>query len=375
MSCRFLPRYERRVYQQTLLPPKDLKRVGGWNMSSASSDEDDALSLAESLNPRPSSPDPPPPPPPADPVRLSHVLGASRATHSPGMGRERLLFCGAGAAWTLGPSDRDPPRFIPAGIAGRHEPGGAPVEAAACSPGGLVVLAHKAEGAHRARLTVWSAPALGLQTPVCIASLACDRELGAGASAVGFAGGKGVPFVWVAARPGRGATVLAFDWRRAYDEALAANGGVSDAITGGEACVSWTPGGPGRMLHSVVSDGGACDVVACGASFLTFLSLRRDDDKDASTGAPNEPGAAGSWPHDARSGGGGGVGGGGRGPGSGPGAVPAAVRGIPVSWEPSTAWDSTTSVPPSMRSVLAAPRASSAASASAAATKMTHSSL
>ena len=43
-----------------------------------------------------------------------------------------------------------------------------------------------------ATLSVWSAPALGLQTPRCVASMPITRALGGGgASSVGFAGGAG----------------------------------------------------------------------------------------------------------------------------------------------------------------------------------------
>ena len=98
-----------------------------------SNSEDDALSLAESLNWQPKHISPPPPPPADDPIRLVRVLGASGVSHLAGAGRERLLMCGAGAVWTLGPGDADAPRFLPVGVAGRHGVGAAPVDAAACS--------------------------------------------------------------------------------------------------------------------------------------------------------------------------------------------------------------------------------------------------
>ena len=233
-----------------------------------SDSDDDALSLAESLNSAASVAHEPTPPPAPDPVKLVAVQGANALTHLAGAGRERLLMRGGGAVWTLGPTDADPPRFLPVGVAGRHGPGAAPVEAAACSPGGLIVLAHAAAAggsssrdggaspSSPARLTVWSASALGLQTPRCVASMPIERALCVGgASAVGFAGGVGVPFVWVASRAGRGAGVLAYDWRSAHEHAELAG---DEQLSGGELAVEWTPGGPGRVLHHVVGESSCC---------------------------------------------------------------------------------------------------------------------
>jgi len=221
-------------------------------------ESDDALSLAVSLNARstdsPPREEPAPSAPHAEPLRVERVLGLTTGTHLPGAGRERLLLVGGGTVWTLGPTDMDPPRILPVGSQDRHGPGHAPVEAVACSPGGLIVLAHRGAPLAGARasgaaprassdpdaptptkLTVWSAPALGLQTPRCLASLECDRPLsGGGASSVGFAGGAGVPFVWVAGRTGRGANLLAFDWRRQYDHASStSDADAAGAISGG----------------------------------------------------------------------------------------------------------------------------------------------
>ena len=292
--------------------------------SSSSEDEedleDDALSLAESLNlpdlgspKRPvdlpsNQPEPPVPPIPSqENLRLQRVLGAATGSHLVGAGRERFLLCGAGAVWTLGREASDAPRFLPAGIQSSGGPLAAPVLAAACGPGGLIVLAHEAvtPGARRRpALSVWSAPALGLQTPSCVAALTCDKEVRGGASAVGFAGGPGTPFIWVAEKPCRGAAVHAFDWRRhqathTRDDAAKVHPGGHGAEfvrTTPAASVSWVPGGPGRRLAAVVSDGGAQDIAACGSSFLCFLSLQRPEEgigvhgpTDASTDARTRP--------------------------------------------------------------------------------------
>ena len=303
----------------------------GPAVDDSSDSDDDALSLATSLN---SSflraPAPPPPPPPEDPLKLVAVLGANGLSHLAGAGRERLLLRSGGVVWTLGPCDSDPPRFLPVGAAGRHGPGGAPVEAAACSPGGLIVLAHAAGAGKPASLTVWSAPALGLQTPRCLASIPIGRALGGGgASAVGFAGGTGVPFVWVASRAGRGAGVLVFDWRSAYEQAEAEQ---TEVVSGGALVAEWTPGGPGRVVHHVISDGGAADVIACGASFLCFLSLERSYNPFATLSERAAAMAGASSATDKRT----------LAAGVDGGVVPG---GMSSTWRPNAPWDTSVRVP------------------------------
>ena len=215
------------------MPPSALTAVSeeadeSWSSSSSDSEsdfDDDALSLAESLNSErgavaesvlklPPSPESPPnlstqpePPLPTNPTQDRLPRSASAGSHLAGAGRERMLLCGAGAVWTLGREPGEAPRFLPAGISASGGPLAAPVLAAACGPAGLIVLAHEAvtPGARgRPTLSIWSAPALGLQTPSCVATVRCDRELRGGASAVGFAGGP--------ARPLSG-------WRRSHDPA------------------------------------------------------------------------------------------------------------------------------------------------------------
>ena len=247
-------------------------------LTSDSEEDDDALSLAGSLNEPQASPMrkrqplPPPEAPAAHDVRktnklvLAGLLGASNASHVPGAPRERLLLCGAGGVCCLGRETGDAPRFIPAGVASSSGRTGAPVQAAACGPNGLLVLAHDATTRKgRGLISIWHAPALGMQTPSCIASFHCDTPLKGGAGSLGFAGGPGAHYVWVAERERAGASVHAYDWRaRAQKEASGGSGGPS---------VVWVPGGCGRRLACVSSDGGWRDIIACGASFLSFLSL------------------------------------------------------------------------------------------------------
>jgi len=214
-----------------------------------------------------------------------------------------MLLCGGGAAWSVGYDRGDPPRFIPAGIAGCGGSTGAPVQAAACGPGGLIVLAHEAVGAGaRATLSVWSAPALGLQTPSRLATVTCDREIRGGAATVGFAGGQGAPFVWVAERERSGSAVYAYDWRvrsKATTGGGRDGGGVDGGGGGGGdgggagagAAIAWVPGGAGRRVACVTADGAGCDIAACGTSFLCFLTLERVG--NAADGRPEEAHRAG----------------------------------------------------------------------------------
>ena len=166
----------------------------------------------------------------------------------------------------------------------------APIQAAACGPGGLIALVHEPPRPHdqHPTISIWSAPAVGLQTPRRLAAVRCDKPVRGGAAAVGFAGGADAPFVWVAERPGPSSTVFAVDWRAASGVGAKRGGGkgtAAAAADGGGASdeavfVAWVPGGPGRRLASVVSDGAGCDLAACGTSFLTFLSLSRAPAED-----------------------------------------------------------------------------------------------
>ena len=310
------------------------------SFSSDSEESDDALSLAESLNE--TTPAPPPEPsvhPPIDlrktnKLCISRLLGATNASHAAGGPRERFLLCGGGAAWSLGCTPDDPPRFIPAGIASSSGATGAAVQAASCGPGGLIVLAHEALGPKaKPTLSVWSAPAIGLQTPSHLATLACDRPLRGGASAVGFAGGHGAPFVWVAERAKAGAMVLAYDWR------------ARSKPGGGGASIAWVPGGAGRRLACVLADGGGQDLAACGSSFLSFLSLSHADHPAAPVGArdglhrevPNAADDGAAWWWNAS--------------GERSRATAAGLEGVGgkvlPTWEPDAPWDENTiKVPP-----------------------------
>ena len=186
------------------------------------------------------------------------------------------------------------------------------------------MLAHEAprDGVHPT-LSVWSAPAIGLQTPSRLATLTCDRAIRGGASAVGFAGGHGAPFVWVAERAKAGAAVLAYDWR------------ARSKPGGGGASIAWVPGGAGRRLACVTADGGGRDLAACGGSFLSFLSLTHTAHAAADGrphGAPKEGDHDRAWYWSARE-------------RSATAELHDAGGRVIPTWEPAKPWDDNTAVP------------------------------
>ena len=177
-----------------------------------------------------------------------------------GAPRERMLLCGAGAAWSVGREvgdalrssrwvSRRRRRFWRAGAGGRVR-----ARRFNCPR----PRAHRRQG-RAAHLERERAPAVGLQTPTELGSFTCDRKLRGGASAVGFAGGKDAPFVWVAERERTGSAVYAYDWRA---RVKAAERGEENKI----GAIERLPGGPGRRVRSVVSDGMGVEVVSPAAA-------------------------------------------------------------------------------------------------------------
>ena len=172
--------------------------------------DDDALSLAGSLNETDDAL-------PATerggqrPFRLSRVLGVSSASRLGGIVHDCVVMGGSGVVWLL---DRktNTTSFLPIGAAGDGECGSDPVVATAISPGGLILCAHQAPTDRRGRLalSVWSSASI--DSARCITSFWVLPKYAGVVETVGFAGGRGVPFVWFASR-GQGATVRAFTWR------------------------------------------------------------------------------------------------------------------------------------------------------------------
>ena len=208
------------------------------SLAESLNDDDDALSLAESLNIMRRVPQLPP-----RPTAKTASCGSSgcsaRATqpHS-GRAAQGMLLCGAGAAWVLAGGRR---RCLhPGGCRGRRRRFGRAGAGGRVRAAGLIALAHEPIGGKDAlpTLSVWSAPAVGLQTlrssapSPATASSAAARARSA-SPAARTRPSCGSPSVSGPARPFT---------RTIGARVKAAERGEENKI----GAIEWLPGGPGR---------------------------------------------------------------------------------------------------------------------------------